>query len=368
MKTLKNILPHLLYILLGGSCGIFMVSSFAGDLSNKLAFFGHIGLTALVLILAFFVQTVIHEGGHLVFGLLTGYKFQSFRIANFLFIKENGKLRVKLYSVPGTGGQCLMFPPEGREKLPFRLYNLGGCLANLITGVLFLLGYYFLYPEYGFALFFGALGIFGIADTFLNGIPMKLNGIANDGYNTLGLSKSEEARRAFWIQLSVAGNVMNGLRFRDMPAEWFYLPDGKALESALICTVGVFKYSYDFDIHNLEEAERDIEYMLKAPGLLGLHKNELLCELLFLRVFFGAPEEDIDSLFTRELRKYLKATENYVARRRLWYAYHLLYKKDEAAAAKALAAFEESAKAFAYSADTLGEIETVEMIKEKAAL
>ena len=30
------------------------------------------------------VQTIIHEAGHLVFGLLTGYHFSSFRIGSFM--------------------------------------------------------------------------------------------------------------------------------------------------------------------------------------------------------------------------------------------------------------------------------------------
>ena len=49
----------------------------------------------IMVFVAFFVQAVIHEFGHLLFGLLTGYKFISFRIGNVMFIKESGKELLK---------------------------------------------------------------------------------------------------------------------------------------------------------------------------------------------------------------------------------------------------------------------------------
>ena len=61
---------------------------------------------------ASFVHMILHEAGHLIFGLMTGYKFNSFRIASFMWIRENGKLRLKRHSLAGTGGQCLMTPPD----------------------------------------------------------------------------------------------------------------------------------------------------------------------------------------------------------------------------------------------------------------
>lgn len=77
--------------------------------------------------LAIILQIIIHEAGHLIGGILTGYKFSSFRIFNFMFIKENDKLKLKKLSLAGTGGQCLMSPPEFIEgKVPYILYNLGG--------------------------------------------------------------------------------------------------------------------------------------------------------------------------------------------------------------------------------------------------
>ena len=56
--------------------------------SKKNTFFVYIFVLLLAIYLAMFIQMVVHEAGHLVFGLLTGYQFSSFRIGSFMFIKE----------------------------------------------------------------------------------------------------------------------------------------------------------------------------------------------------------------------------------------------------------------------------------------
>ena len=63
-----------------------------------------------------FSQIILHEVGHYLFGKLSGYQFVSFRVGNYTWIRENGKLTLKKFKIPGTGGQCLMMPPQKDEK------------------------------------------------------------------------------------------------------------------------------------------------------------------------------------------------------------------------------------------------------------
>ena len=63
-------------------------------------------------LVAFILQIVLHEGGHLLFGLLSGYRFVSFRIFNWTLIRQEGKFRLKRFGIAGPGGQCLMLPPD----------------------------------------------------------------------------------------------------------------------------------------------------------------------------------------------------------------------------------------------------------------
>lgn len=370
-KKRDNLIARVLYLLIGALCGFFIIISadsetlFGGGPKDFIVI---MFISVLFMFISFFIQAVIHEAGHLVFGLLTGYKFISFRIGSFMFIKKDGKLRIKLYSLVGTGGQCLMMPPPWKEDLPTVLYNLGGCIFNLVFSVIFLILYIFFAKSGFFATFLAMLFIVGLGNVLLNGIPLQVGGISNDGRNAMLLGKNPVALRSFWLQLYVNGLISNGERMRNMPKEWFFLPEGEDLNDPIICTVGVMRYNYFFDIHDFAAAEETAEYMLKAPGILGLHKNELQCELLFLRVFRGAEPSEIDSLNTKELDKYIKATANYVSRRRLAYAYQLLYRKNITLARKCLEMFEKTVKTYPYSSEIENEEEIIELIKEKAEI
>lgn len=355
----------------GAVCGIFIIFSVGFESlfsEGPSVFFLWMMYCIAIILFAYFVQAFIHELGHLVFGLLSGYKFISFRLGRIMLIKESGKFRLKFYNVVGTSGQCLMMPPPWSENLKTSMYNFGGCIFNLLSSVLF--GVIFFSSEKGgfLSTLFGMLTVVGIGNALTNGIPLQLNGLSNDGRNAMLLGKNKKALRAFWLQLYVNGLISEGERMRNMNEEWFFLPEGDECSDSMICTVGVMRYNYFFDTHEFEKAEQTAEYMIKAPGLLGLHKNELLCELLFLKIFRGASSEEIEAIHTKELDRYIKATANYVSRRRLAYAYQLLYKRDITVARKCLEVFDKTIKTYPYSSEIENEKEVVELIKAKAEI
>lgn len=374
MKKKKNygdIAAKIIMLLTGAVCGIFIIftMNFFGTLvKGPAAFLLMFAEAMIIMYIASFVQTIIHESGHLIFGLITGYKFVSFRIGHFMFIKEKGRLKIKLYNVVGTAGQCLMMPPQWNEKIPYRLYNLGGCIMNAATALFALAAYFAAGAEGFFTLCMAMLAVMGLSMALTNGIPMRVGGISNDGMNAALLGKKENTLRAFWLQLYVNGLIAKGERYRNMPREWFRLPEGEELSDPICCAMGVMLYNFCFDMHEFDEAEQTINYMLNAPGLLDVEKNELLCELLFLRVLRGAPKEEIDSLLTPKLDKYIKATANYVSRRRLAYAYQLLYLKNYSTAQKCLEVFDRTAATYPYSAETENEREIIEIVKQKASV
>ena len=70
-------------------------------------------LTMMVsLFVSFFLSLIIHEGGHLVFGLLSGYKYLLFRIGSLTLIKRNNKYECKKFSIKihysPTGGRLII--------------------------------------------------------------------------------------------------------------------------------------------------------------------------------------------------------------------------------------------------------------------
>ncbi len=260
-----------------------------------------------------------------------------------------------------------MMPPAYNEgNYPSKLYNLGGFLSNIMASSL-CLGIYFLVPkEMTFSLFLLIMALVGFASALVNGLPLYIGGITNDGANVLSLSKDQEANRAFWLQLQINAMLIKGTRLRDMPKEWFEFDNEKDLTNPIVCTLGVLRANYLFDKREFDEARSLMEMLLeKATGLMGIHKNELRCDLLFERIRIDSDEKEIKELYTKELKNYIKATKSYVSRRRLLYAYELLVNKDEKAAKKQREAFEKAAKVYPYTVEIEAERELLKSIDEK---
>ena len=196
-----------------------LASKFTPGIIAQILWLLFIGFTALI------VNIVLHEGGHLVAGLLTGYRFVSFRFFNFTLISKDGHLRWRNFELAGTGGQCLLAPPNKPiDQIDTRWYNAGGVLANiLITAVSLLLIWAFDLPQLLDELL-GTMAVVGVLVALMNGIPMKLGGVANDGLNLFQLEKDIPSKQCFCNILDVNGRNQEGESYADMPERLFTLP------------------------------------------------------------------------------------------------------------------------------------------------
>lgn len=172
------------------------------------------------LIIGAFVNIVLHEAGHLVGGLLTGYSFLSFRIFNLTLQKDANGWHWKKFNIAGTAGQCLMCPPH-TEPLPYFWYNVGGVMMNLVIGIINAV--LLLFVEMSAIPFSLCAMLLGISIWFIlfNGIPMTPSGVPNDGKNILILWRHPGQRKYFHNMLAVAAEQSLGKRVKEMPAEWF---------------------------------------------------------------------------------------------------------------------------------------------------
>lgn len=131
-------------------------------------------LLLLYIVLSFLLHMVVHELGHLVFGLLTGYTFLSCRIFSWSIIKANGRIVLKKQKQTAALGQALMVPNEkwDPENYPYQLYMSGGLIFNaaalVIAVVLYQLSVLPMIP----VLIFSAIAVFFLLS---NGVPRELN-------------------------------------------------------------------------------------------------------------------------------------------------------------------------------------------------
>ena len=68
------------------------------------------------------------------------------------------------------------------------------------------------------------------------------------------LYKFPSALRSFWVQLKVSGQMAEGVRLKDMPSEWFFLPNESEMQNSMTAVMAVFYENRLMDLHKFEEA------------------------------------------------------------------------------------------------------------------
>lgn len=374
-KDMKKILQKILYLLIGlGSgvlAGMFIFSSADGISGLKGRGPGAILLEMAVIfavvVAAVYLQIIFHEGGHLVFGLLSGYKFTSFRIGGLMLKRrESGEgLEFKRFSLAGTGGQCLMCPPPLENgRIPYVLYNLGGSIMNIVTAGLFYL--LFLLSPRGSILGFLAVSVaaFGLVYAVVNGVPINTELISNDGYNAMSLGKDPAALRAFWVQLTMNDRQMRGMRLKDMPAEWFEVPEGSDLTNPLIASLLFFSENRAVDSLELEKAEAVCSRILDDAGVRvpGIYRSLMLIEKAFFLLVRGEKEEGLRILGDKSLKAFMKQMKNYPSVLRTQYTAQLAEGR-KAEAEKTLAKIEKLYSSYPNPAEIDAEFELLDVAR-----
>ena len=266
-------------------------------------------LSLVCLILAVFVQIILHEGGHLIFGLATGYRFVSFRVGSLTLIKEGGKFRFKRFSISGTGGQCLLSPPDKPyEQMPYFWYNAGGVLMNLLTGIIALI-LWISYPELPLPLHLFLLFSFicGFFLALMNGIPLKMSGITNDAYNLILMHRDLNTRKYLALQLAVNAEVQKGMRLKDMPDEWFpndEVTDYKNIMQVAVKLLYISRYVDRKEFKTAQVLFSEIEQ--HKEEIVGLYVKEIECELLFLELIGERRQEEVERLYTDRTKRYIQ--------------------------------------------------------------
>ncbi|MBE5814936.1 MAG: hypothetical protein E7320_07000 [Clostridiales bacterium] len=358
------------YLLFGAFFGILMVQTM-DTASLNYATDGQVLLIWLALLVGlyviFFLEIVLHEAGHLVFGLLTGYGFVSFRVGSLMLLKNEQGWRVRKFRLGGTGGQCLLDPPPIIDgKMPHVLYNLGGVIVNLIAAVV-CFGCTFLCEDGTLvhALLVTAACV-GLLFALTNGLPVPMEQ-ANDGRNALDLGKEPEALTAFRTQLVVNKLNVNGMRLKDMPAEYFVWPGQESRSNVLIAGIAILCANRLLDGHRFGECAVRLDEMLadEPEKLPGMFRKLLLNDRIYLHLLEGE-SEIAQQLMTKEQLKFMKVMNGQLPIHRTAYAYALLAEGNSANAEWALEEFEKAAKNYPHEQEIASERELIALAQQQA--
>lgn len=320
----------------------------------------------LLAVLFMFIHIIIHEGGHLVCGLISGWKYLSFRIGSIALVRRDGRLQWKKTTVMGTGGQCLMIPPECEpENCPFFLYLLGGGLANIITGGI----------AFGIGLLVGGIAeiilvlfaVMGFGLGLSNLFPAKMSGMMNDGYQIfMEFPRNKDTRKYNYLLLSANAILTEAESTKEIPEKIrnaVLNADYSDLSNSSIANLYCYKATILQEEGKYEECREVYQNIADSPDVLQLFKNEAKCELIYYEIMGECNAEKIDELYDKKQAEYIKATALYPSRKRLMYAYHLIYKGDEEKAKAEYDALIKTAKTHPSRAEGVIELREAERVK-----
>lgn len=170
----------------------------------------HVLVVLLSLTIGFIVNVFVHELGHLVGGLASGYRFLSFRIFSWHIQRDShGDIRLHHHKIPGTLGQCLMIPPQ-QHPVPVFLYNFGGVLFNgILVVILMVISFYTHNVTVSVVCFsIAAVGYFLAMTNWL-----IFPGLGNDGYNQKTIRENPKSKEVYLAVLELNARISLGERF-----------------------------------------------------------------------------------------------------------------------------------------------------------
>ena len=296
---------------------------------------------------------IVHEFGHLIFGLLTGYTFAAIGFGHHLFLRRDGRMRRFVYKLPGALGFCAMEVPDMKDGgFPFALYLSGGTFGNAFfalvcifafafgigNGVLFF-PHAFLFPAFVNAY----LAIVSI-------LPIKTKFLNTDGKQLFDLLKHKNIRKSFWACEKISAAQYRGVKFEDIPSEWFNETDDT--QSVYAASIRAVRFLARTETDEPKEVCALIEKELSENhALSGRSKALLICMRIYYESIGERDAGTLKKLITQTQIDFMKRMKNVPSVIQTEYAYALLVEKDVREASRIKARLEKISKKYPFPAE-----------------
>ena len=259
----------------------------------------YIALDAVIICSLIRIPVLIHEIGHLIFGLFAGMKPAAFVVSGISISSKGVR-----YVGAKTAGMTAMYPKNGKNVRGKTLaLSLGGGLFGLVLGGI-LLTIYFVLPYHPALLFCAFLSFFLFHESIRALIPAELATGKTDGAVIRGILKGCAEEEIVLRVLTVQG-LLNRGTFADVPRELLYdvpvvredLPAYRALLA--------LRVQYELARHGDEEARKHLTVFAGLEEYFSQDEADFLrrYELYFNGAFEIEKKQPL--LGIRELEKML---------------------------------------------------------------
>jgi len=256
-------------------------------------------------IFSWFIIACLHEAGHLVLGLLGGFKMQRLKVFNVLISRKEGKFRPSIERASSFVGLCEMYPATCQNlRNSYLLLSLGGVLFTFLV--------FFIDIILFFVPLFAPIGLGGynaysffimwtpaaFCYTFFNAVPFYNDDGYSDGAVILGILKDDTSQQVALSALAIQQKMYEGFSPKQIDSElYFNVPQIMETDPAFVMILQL-RYMYYMDKWDYVNAVACIERLEEMYDELPYTaKSEAAMDILFTYSIGGGNFEKTDTYF-----------------------------------------------------------------------
>jgi hypothetical protein len=217
-----------------------------------------------------FAVIVVHEIGHLLLGLVAGFRFVSIQFGS---LRIDSPFRISFRTLPKTGpsGFVHMIPGTSQSlRSRALLFWAGGPFANLVAATVFLL-----YPGHSFRgaeLFAGLSALTGVG----NLVPFQRLSMTSDGKRILSILRNDQQTERLLSLLQLIAELRDGTAPEDLSQD--FLAKAIAFKDDSQDTVAAYAVAYAAASykHSVDERAQLLETCLQYSSFASHEVREAL--------------------------------------------------------------------------------------------
>ena len=291
------------------------------------------------------VCRLFHELGHIVIGLICGFRFNSMRVGCFYLYRDEGKLRIAARRLPESLAGATEMLPKNANNLHDKYLAVvcGGLAFSLLflAGAELVLDFYKYMPFAVYALVCTSLP-YAFHIFFYNVLPFNDDNLDTDGAMLKGLIKKEPSYLTAVNILAIEAYLYQGLTPAEIDKELYFGAPQLPEDDLNFILLTNYRLSYYIDAGDRESAAKActrLENLLEYVP--QYYRNDILADILFCK----CRRDDIEGAkaLYPQLKLYLKG-EGTLSAHRISAAYELYVNGDKRASMRELNAAEEKAE------------------------
>ncbi|HDR8184981.1 TPA: hypothetical protein QC116_004439 [Bacillus thuringiensis] len=253
----------------------------------------------------FLVVVIIHELGHVVFGVMGGLTFKFMTVGPITVQKEKGKVRIrenKLWAY--FGGVAMLIPPSivtPNLSKKWAWMTLGGPITSLLFGITF--GYIYMVSYYQYLLYFSVFHFIIFAVTI---VPIK-GTLMSDGMQFLILIKDDEKAKQHVYNIQVSSELFSYKRPKDWDKRLVELTEDKIKEHKSIRDIMSGLMLVFLARSDQKGMERAIPYIEQVAQLPVTKENKYFVSSFHSWYLLYKALYEMDSLSLHEAKEHAKA-------------------------------------------------------------